>query len=166
VRQLRICRDAVAGAVRVLSVLPPELPAAVEKLQAEARDRRRTIKGMQEQLAAHEAARLVASAGDAPGVRVLVDVLEGQDAAGLKAIATAAAAAGRVAAVLISREAIVVARSADVHLDANAVLRQLADRFGGRGGGKADLAQGGGLNGSAADIASAARELVHALIRP
>jgi alanyl-tRNA synthetase len=165
VRQLRTYRDAVAGSVRVLSVLPPELPSAVEKLQADAHGLRKAIRGLQEQLAAHEAARLVASAGDASGVRVVVEVLEGWDAAGLKSLAVAAAAAGRVAAVLISRDAIVVARSADVSLDASAILRQLAQRFGGKGGGKPDLAQGGGLKSSAVEIASAARELIRASIQ-
>jgi len=50
------------------------------------------------------------------------------------------------------------ARSADVALDANAVLRALMGRFGGRGGGRQDLAQGGGLTGSLEDVLAAARE--------
>ena len=44
---LRGYRDAVAGSVRSLSVLPAELPAAVERLQAEGKDLRKTIKGFQ-----------------------------------------------------------------------------------------------------------------------
>jgi alanyl-tRNA synthetase len=36
-RALRRLRDAVAGSVRVLSVVPDELPAAIQKLQADAR---------------------------------------------------------------------------------------------------------------------------------
>ena len=47
--------------------------------------------------------------------------------------------------------ALVVARSASVALDANAVLQQLLTRFGGRGGGKPDLAQGAGLAGDPQD---------------
>jgi alanyl-tRNA synthetase len=58
---------------------------------------------------------------------------------------------GRVA-VLVSKETppgVVVAVSPDAGIAANKLLGQLLTRFGGRGGGKADLAQGGGLNASA-----------------
>jgi alanyl-tRNA synthetase len=56
---------------------------------------------------------------------------------------------------------VVVARSSNVaSLDASKVLRQLLDQFGGKGGGKPDLAQGGGLNGAPEAIAASARELV------
>jgi len=61
--------------------------------------------------------------------------------------------------------AVVIARSRDVQVDANAVLRALTDRFGGRGGGKSDLAQGGGLIGNITDIRSAAREALRGSAR-
>jgi hypothetical protein len=55
----------------------------------------------------------------------------------------------------------VVARAADLPaVDAGFVLRRLLDRFGGRGGGKADIAQGGGLGGVPVDIAAAGRDLL------
>jgi alanyl-tRNA synthetase len=47
-----------------------------------------------------------------------------------------------------------------VTIDANAVLQQLLKRFGGRGGGKPELAQGAGLTGDPQDIVAAARELL------
>ena len=164
-RALRTYRDAVAGSIRALSVLPGELPAAVERALAEAKDLRKSIKSLQESLATHEAARLLAGARDVGGVRVVVDVLDGWDAAGLKAIATAGAAGGNACVVLLSSSSIVIARAAGVPVDANAVLRQLTDRFGGRGGGKPDLAQCGGLTGPPQEIASAARALLESLLR-
>lgn len=157
---LRTYRDAVSGSVRSLSVLPAELPAAVERMQAEGKDLRKTIKGLQESLATHEAARLLAGAEETDGVRRVVEVLEGWDAAGLKAIASAAVTSSPAVVALVSRSSpafVVVARSGSVKLDAGAVLKQLIERFGGRGGGKADLAQGGGLNGDPMDIATVAR---------
>jgi alanyl-tRNA synthetase len=160
VRQLRAYRDAVAGSVRALSVLPAELPAAVERLQSDARELRKVVKGQQEQLAGHEAARLVAAAPEVNGVRVVAEALEGWDAVGLKAIAAAATAAARAIVVLISKDALVVARSAGVTADASAILRQLTGRFGGRGGGKPDLAQGGGLSASPQEIVSVARDML------
>jgi alanyl-tRNA synthetase len=40
------------------------------------------------------------------------------------------------------------------------VLQQLLKRFGGRGGGKPELAQGAGLTGDPQEIVAAARELL------
>ena len=166
-RLLRTLRESVAGSVRALSVLPQELPAAIERMHVDARDFRKTIKRFQETLAGHEAARLLGSAkADGPaGAHVVVEALEGWDANGLKAIASAITAGSHVAAALFSTTspfAVVIARSADVPVDANAILRALTERFGGRGGGKPDLAQGGGLTGDAVEIRRAARELLEA----
>jgi alanyl-tRNA synthetase len=166
-RVLRTLRESVAGSVRALSVLPQELPAAIERLHEDARDLRKTIKRFQETLADHEAARLMARAkADGPaGAHLVVEALEGWDASGLKAIASAIIGGNRVTAALFSTTspfAVVIARSADVPVDANAILRALTERFGGRGGGKPDLAQGGGLTGDAAEIRRTARELLEA----
>jgi alanyl-tRNA synthetase len=160
---LRTYRDAVTGSVRSLSVLPAELPAAVERLHGEGKDLRKTIKGLQESLATHEAARLLATASQAGAVRIAAEVLSGWDAAGLKAIASAVAAAGSASVALVSASTpalVVIARSEGVALNAGAVLKQLVERFGGRGGGKPDLAQGGGLNGEPTEIAQTARALL------
>jgi alanyl-tRNA synthetase len=157
-RALRTYRDAVSGSVRVLSVLPNELPSAIERLQGEGKDLRKTVARMQESLAVHEAARLRAAASDG----VVVEVLDGWDANGLKAIASALTSHPGIAAVLISSATpatVVVARSADVAVDAGKTLRGLIEKFGGRGGGRPELAQGGGLNAPASEIAAAARPL-------
>jgi alanyl-tRNA synthetase len=155
-------RDAVAGAVRVLSVLPHELPVTLERAQQDAKEVRKTVTRLQIALAGHEAARLLTEATTVEGVRVVTEVMEGWDATGLKAIASALVARPAIAAVLISRSdpiAVVVARSQNVGIDASKALRLLLDRFGGRGGGRPDMAQGAGLTGNAPDILAAAREL-------
>jgi alanyl-tRNA synthetase len=164
-RALRGYRDAVAGSVRSLSVLPHELPAAVERMQAEGRQTRKAIGRLQSELAGHEAARLVAASPVVEGVHRAAHVIDGWDAAGLKAIASAMTAQGLAAAALIGTSApiaVVVARSAGVAVDANAVLQQLLKRFGGRGGGKPELAQGAGLTGDPQEIVRAARDLLNA----
>jgi alanyl-tRNA synthetase len=163
VRALRGYRDAVSGSIRVLSVLPAELPAAVERLQGEGKNLRKTIGRLQESLAVHEAARLLNAATASGSLRVVTEVIEGWDAQGLKAIAAALSTNPNVAAVLVSSSTpsfVVVSHSADASLDANNILRQLIERFGGRGGGKPDLAQGGGLNAAPADLVAAARALL------
>jgi alanyl-tRNA synthetase len=78
-------------------------------------------------------------------------------------MASAIAANPGTVAVLISAETpalVVVARSPDVAIDAGEVLRKLIERFGGKGGGKGAVAQGGGLAGSAPEILALARDTV------
>ena len=162
-RTLRTCRDALSGSIRSLSVLPEELPVAIERLQAESKDLRRTVRTLQDALASHEAARFVAEAARVGGVRVAVRAVDGWDAAGLKAIASAATSDDSVVAALFTSTVpalAVVARSGNVGLDAQAILKLLVQRFGGRGGGKADLAQGGGLQGDVNAIVASARAAI------
>jgi alanyl-tRNA synthetase len=155
-------REAVAGSVRALSVLPAELPAAIERLQGESRDSRRQIKDLQGRLASHEADALAEGAVAAGGVRLVAAVLPGWDAAALKAIAARIAERPGHAAVLVGDPPavpIVVARAPDAAADAAALLRQLVERHGGKGGGRPELAQGGGLTSPVADVLQSARDL-------
>jgi alanyl-tRNA synthetase len=163
-RSLRQLRDVVAGSVRTLSVLPEELPSAIDRLQAEGRGWRKTIAGLQAALAVHEADRLLAAATpEKDGRRVIAEVYEGWDANGLKTIASSLIARDPVAAALVAsgpQPLIVLACTPSLGLDANAALRRITERFGGRGGGRPDLAQAGGLAGNAAEIAAFARTVL------
>jgi alanyl-tRNA synthetase len=112
-------------------------------------------------LAVHEASTLLEGATLAGDLRIVVQALEGWDAAGLKAIAAALVSQKDVAVCLLSMSdpvAVVVARSQNVVIDAAKTLRALLDRFGGRGGGRPDLAQGAGLIGKVDEILAAARD--------
>jgi alanyl-tRNA synthetase len=152
-------RDTVAASVRLISVLPAELPAGIERLQTEAKDLRRQIKGLQAQLAGVEAERLVNEAGGA----VVVAALDGWDPAGLKSVAASIVERPGCLAVLFggpSPASVVVARGEGADVDCSAVLKGLTSRFGGKGGGRPDLAQGGGLEAATADLVAHARELV------
>jgi alanyl-tRNA synthetase len=163
--KFRALRDAVAGSVRVLSVLPAELPAAIERLQEEGKDLRKQIKDLQAAAAAHEGDALAAAAEPVAGLRVVFAAMPGWDAGGLKNVAARVAGHAGHAAVLVSDApplALVIARAADVALDSAALLRQLVERHGGKGGGRADLAQGGGLTAPARAVLDSARELVAA----
>jgi alanyl-tRNA synthetase len=164
----RLQRDAIAGSIRHLSVAPSELPSTIERLQQDLKQSRKDIGRLQQSLAVHEAARLLGEATSIGGVRVVAQALEGWEAAGLRAMATSLTAHERVAAVLIASPqpaAVAVARSADVALDSNALLRTLMAAFGGRGGGKADLAQGAGLTGDMAAMLDAARAAIAGALR-
>src|SRR5205085_2456348 len=60
--RLRSWRDAVAASTRRLSVLPAELPVAIERLQAEAKEQQRALSSLQYELAAYRAEELSATA--------------------------------------------------------------------------------------------------------
>jgi alanyl-tRNA synthetase len=169
--RLRSLRDTVAAGVRLLSVLPEEIPATLERMQTEAKDHRRAAAGLQTELAKFRAAELAASAervrlnANTAGSDEISLVLRAvdADANGLKALASAVTAAPGYAVVLVStsRPALVVAaRSADLPVSAQQIVAFLTGRFGGRGGGKLELAQAGGLDAPAQDILDAARAAI------
>ena len=163
--QLREWRDALAATNRALSVSPAELGPAIERLQSENKALGRTVRALQEQLAGHVAAELMTAGIHATGRMVVAQSLDGWDAAGLKVIAAAVAATPGACVAVFSAATpalVVVARAADVTVDAAAVLKALVSRFGGKGGGKPDLAQGGGLAGDIREIVAAARDLLSA----
>jgi alanyl-tRNA synthetase len=157
---LRALREAVAAGCKLLSVTGDELPVAIDRLQQDARETRRQTKDLQLRLADYESAALADRAETIGSVNVVLAALDGYDANGLKSLAHSIAARPGHVAVLISTtmpSPIVVARSADLRVDAGAVLRHVTATFGGKGGGRPELAQGGGLQGDAAAILDAAR---------
>jgi alanyl-tRNA synthetase len=159
----RALRDAVAGSVRTLSVLPPELPAAIERVHSEARDLRKQVKELQGKVAVQEAYALLSSAEDVAGGKAVFASLMGWDAAGLKTIASQLAQNPGLVVIAVSDTpplALVVARSPDMKIDAGKLLRQLVERHGGKGGGRPEFAQGGGLTSSARDVLQSARDLL------
>ncbi len=163
-RYLRLYRDAVAGCIRSVSVAPADLPAAVARLQAEAKEQAKLIRSLQERLAAYEATALAASADLlSDGTRLLVRVVPAADPGVLKAMASAVCAQPGFRVALFSSSTprlALVARSKDVQADASAALRALFAKFGGKGGGRPDLAQGGGLEAPEEVLLTRAREVL------
>ncbi len=164
--RLREWRDVFSATSRVLSVLPEGLAPAIERLQGENKALNRTVRDLQDQLAVHVAAELV-SAGQrgVDGRVIVVRPLVGWDASGLKAIATSAAASPGVCVAVLSASTpvlVVVARASGVNVDASAVLKALIGRFGGKGGGKPEFAQGGGMVGDMGEMVAVATGLLGA----
>ncbi len=158
--RFRSLRDAVMGGVRLLSVLPEELPASIERLQADAKDQKRALTALQNELARYRAEEIAASAELVGDVRLVTRALDA-DANVLKSLAMAITARPRhfVALTSTSEPALVViARSPDVDVAANEILASIIKRFGGRGGGKAELAQAGGVEAANQRILVTAQE--------
>ena len=93
---------------------------------------------------------------------VVAEIVAGFDAQALKVMASAVAAAGHTIVAIVAAgnpALVVIARSPDTAGDAGALLRKVIEQFGGKGGGKPDLAQGN-LNGEPAAVLDALRTLI------
>ena len=161
--RFRALREHVSTAVRLLSVLPGEVGPAIERLQSDAKDLRRTLTAAQGENLRHRAEDLAANHAElvASGSAVIAAI--DCDAQALKTIAVHISSRPGCLAVLSSRQQpalVVVAAASDSGQDAGQVLRALIARYGGRGGGKRDLAQGGGLAAAPEEILATARQLL------
>jgi alanyl-tRNA synthetase len=164
----RALRDVVDRSGRTLSVGAAELPPAIERLQTEGKDLRKQIKDFQARLASQEADALADAAATVDSVRLVVAALPGWDANGLKTIAARIVERPGYAAVLVggpSPAPIVVARAQDVALDSGALLRTLVERHGGKGGGRPEFAQGGGITEPSGDVLQSARTFIAELLK-
>jgi len=161
-RAYRALRDTVAASVRLVSVLPAELPAGIERLQAEMKDVKRSLRDLQGRLATFEGSSLADRAEAFGPWRAVIGAVEGWDQNGLKSLTGAITTRpGHLAALFsaTSPSAAVIARAPDVTIDCALILKKLIERFGGKGGGRPELAQGGGLQGSPEDLIGFARPI-------
>jgi alanyl-tRNA synthetase len=139
-------------------------PALVERLIEENKKLVRRVRELDQIACRVEAEALLKSAGleagDRPPSIVIARVFDDRDADSLKHLALALIAHANVIALLGSRDSdaarLVFARSPDAPGDMNALMRKACETIEGRGGGKADMAQGGGKKVSAIDDALAA----------
>ncbi len=142
----RRLRDLVAAAGRQFGVAPAEIPVRIERLQCEARERDRALVLLQAELAGHRAVAWRAAAETVGPFRVVMRGEPSAGAAALKTMAQAVVSEPGLVTVLVgggTPTPVVVARSADVALDASRLMRAATAALGGRGGGRPDLAQGG-----------------------
>ena len=140
-------RDIVLAATRALSVTAPDLLPGIERNQKDLKGLTRTLKALGDELAGYRAVALRETAETVGPYRVVLQEVAGAaDAASLKALATAATRAPGLVVILAGGAdptTMVVARSADVDLDAAALVRDALAGLGGRGGGRPDAAQAG-----------------------
>ncbi|AMY07471.1 Alanine--tRNA ligase [Luteitalea pratensis] len=143
----RALRDTADAAARTLSVAAADVPDALMRLREDLKQEQRRAMEAIERVTVLQAESL-ASGVDASGL--LVAELPAADALALRVSASQlVAVAGRVVALISgsSPHALVIARSADrADVDAGALVRQICAAHGGKGGGRPDLAQAGGVD--------------------
>jgi len=128
-----------------------DAPKMAARMLEENKQLHHRLKPLEEIASRAEADRLYAEAEpDARGVRVISMVYEHRDAESLRMIAQSLVSQPKVVALLGSSEdataRIVFARSPDASGDMNALMKTACTLLDGRGGGKPELAQGGGKN--------------------
>ena len=118
-----------------LSCAPADVPAAIDKLRRDSDGARAELTALRGRLAA-----LIAEAF--PGADRVVAAIPGADAEILRGVAAKLVAAGRDAVLTAPDGTVVLFRAPGSSLDCGAVWKRLAAAHGGRGGGKAERAEG------------------------
>jgi alanyl-tRNA synthetase len=137
-----------------------EIPAQVEKLVEQVRRYERELEQLKLKVAQSEAAQAVEAAREINGVKVLARRVKDLDANALRQLADALSQKLKSGVVVLGQanngKAALVARVTDdltKRLNAGQIIREVAALVGGKGGGKADMATGGGSEPEKLDAA-------------
>ena len=136
-----------------------ETPEAVERLRAELKDTRGQLRAAASRLAEVEVSELLAAAEAREGVRLVRAVFEERDPGDVRSLVSQLVSEPRVmvlAGIPGDKAQIILARSADLPFDLRGALEPALDALGGgRGGGRPDFCQGGGLAADAGQVGEA-----------
>jgi alanyl-tRNA synthetase len=156
-RHARAAHRALEAIGQIISSPLLETPSAVAALWQEFQQSRKRIEDLEVTLLDHEAAAFPVEHG------LAVAAFKDRGIEALKLLAARIAKRPGTIVLLADQSdqlRIVFARSADSPVDASALLKKTIEKFGGRGGGRTDLAQGGGLSGSPDTVLQFAKQLV------
>jgi alanyl-tRNA synthetase len=166
VADYRLANSSARRTAALFSAARDEAPDLAARLAEENRQLTRRLRALEELAARAEAEELSRAAEPLAGAaRLVARTFEDRDAESLKRVAVAIISRPARVALLGSREGgearLVFARSADAPGDMNKLLRAACATLEGRGGGRPDLAQGGGRRADllAEAVESAARAL-------
>jgi alanyl-tRNA synthetase len=156
-----------ATAARLSSGLP-DLEQAVVRLQNDYKAAVQTLKTTASQLIEYEAERLLQNALTVNGMRLIRQAFDQRDPAEVRLLASKLTQAADTAALLGTsgdKANLVFARGTGVSIDMNLLLKvALAALGNGRGGGQPNMAQGGGVPATLAQV-QAALETAEALLK-
>jgi alanyl-tRNA synthetase len=153
-RSFRKDHETLRSLGKTFSAHPHELPELCEKFLSERAALVRDKKRLEEDILALEAQELIHSAERIHGLLAVRRNYADRKIESLKILAQKVTAAPGILAILSTVEdtaQLVVARSQDLAGDCGAAIRQMAAKLGGRGGGRPELAQAGGIAASALD---------------
>jgi alanyl-tRNA synthetase len=171
VADYRLANRAAGSVAATFSVAREEAAGQAARLVEESKQLARRVRSLEESAAKSEAAELIAEASrtngaEDSGSKIIARVYDGRDAESLKRLASAITSHAGAVVLLGSRDGeqarLVFARAADASGDMNALMREACAAVDGRGGGRTEMAQGGGriVEKLSAAIEAAARRLV------
>jgi len=151
---------ALREAAELLKIAPLEVPKRLAKLLEEQRLLEKQLAELEARLARSRAEDLVAAARQINGVAVVAGRIDGLDADGLRSVADTlrdrlGSGVVCVGSVVDGKVNLVAAVTRDLtkRFQAGRIMEEVARAVGGRGGGRPDLAQGGGPDPSKLDPA-------------
>jgi alanyl-tRNA synthetase len=161
--RVRLLSEQQQALVDVLKVKPDALVERVGVLRGDVRDLEREVARLKQKLATRSGGDLTASAVEVNGVKVLAVKLDGLDPATLRDTLdqcknTLGSGVVLLATIEGEKIALVAGVTKDLtdRISAGALIKEFAGRLGGKGGGRPDMAQGGGSDLGALDNALAA----------
>ncbi len=153
---------ALREAAEILKIAPLEVPRRLQKLLEEQKALEKQLETLEARAARSRAEELVASARQVNGVAVIAARVDGLDAEGLRSVADTlrdrlGSGVVCVASVVDGKVNLVAAVTKDLtkRVQAGKLVQEVAAAVGGRGGGRPDLAQGGGPEPDKLDAALA-----------
>lgn len=145
--------DALRRLAEMLKTTEPELVEQVSKLLAQHRTLEKQVEELKTRVAHAQLGVLEKQARELKGVKVVAGRVDGMDRAQLRALADALRNKFKSAVVVLasaedSNVALLTAVTKDLtsKVHAGKLVREIAEALGGRGGGRPDLAEGGGKN--------------------
>ncbi|MFU1782031.1 alanyl-tRNA editing protein [Haloarcula japonica] len=152
IRQRATEHERAMAAAQSLDTNVAELPDAVDGLQSERNDLRNTVSDFRERLVESRLADLRDDAIEVNGQRWLVGTVAGLDANALADRAESAVDDDIDVAALVDANGQYLGVGTTGGVDAGDVVDQVTTEFGGGGGGRPTVAQGGGLDADGNDI--------------
>jgi len=154
-RYARLANRTLEGISQIISAPALDTAGAVRALWDDHQQLRKRVDDLESQLMDHEAAQFPINNG------IAVGSFRDRGIEKLKMLAIKICSRPATVALLADQGdqlRVVYARSTDSAVDVAVLLKQTLERFGGRGGGRPNLAQGGGLNGTADEVLKFAKE--------
>jgi len=165
IRQRATEHERAMAAAKSLDTNVAELPAAVDTLQSECDDLRETVATLRERLVDSRLADLRDDAIEVDGRRWLIGTVTGLDANGLADRAESAVDDDIDVAALVDADGQYLGVATTGGIDAGEVIDRVTTEFGGGGGGRPTVAQGGGLDADGDDIVAFLRDVSEAADR-
>jgi len=167
-RDYREKNSTVNKLIADLTCAPAEVNQAVARVQEDFKQAQRALKAATNQLLEYEAERLLRTTDEKSDIRIIKATFSGRDAGELRLLANRLIETSNVIALLGTagdKAHLVLARSANLAQDMNALLKAVLPRLGeARGGGQPSLAQGGGIKADTSQVQAALDEAEQAIL--